>query len=72
MPFRDLQCALYNGRPVLGTQEAYRWVPFYGGEQSAFLLGRREQPRAGREKWLPRTKGDLEGFKEKGALPLGL
>ncbi|XP_036746630.2 ADAMTS-like protein 5 isoform X3 [Manis pentadactyla] len=31
MPFRDLQCALYNGRPVLGTQKTYQWVPFYGG-----------------------------------------
>lgn len=32
MPFRDLQCALYNGHPVLGTQKTYQWVPFYGGE----------------------------------------
>ncbi|XP_055286623.1 ADAMTS-like protein 5 isoform X7 [Moschus berezovskii] len=31
MPFRDLQCALYNGHPVLGTQKTYQWVPFYGG-----------------------------------------
>ncbi|XP_036874295.2 ADAMTS-like protein 5 isoform X4 [Manis javanica] len=31
MPFRDLQCALYNGRPVLGTQKTYQWVPFHGG-----------------------------------------
>ncbi|XDB52066.1 PREDICTED: ADAMTS-like protein 5 isoform X7 [Capra hircus] len=31
MPFRDLQCALYNGHPVLGTQNTYQWVPFYGG-----------------------------------------
>lgn len=30
MPFRDLQCALYNGHPVLGTQKTYQWVPFYG------------------------------------------
>ncbi|XP_055463599.1 ADAMTS-like protein 5 [Psammomys obesus] len=30
MPFRDLQCALYNGHPVLGTQNTYRWVPFHG------------------------------------------
>ncbi|XP_058138152.1 ADAMTS-like protein 5 isoform X2 [Dasypus novemcinctus] len=29
-PFRDLQCALYNGRPVLGAQETYQWVPFHG------------------------------------------
>ncbi|XP_043321512.1 ADAMTS-like protein 5 isoform X3 [Cervus elaphus] len=31
MPFRDLQCALYNGHPILGTQKTYQWVPFYGG-----------------------------------------
>ncbi|XP_053076186.1 ADAMTS-like protein 5 isoform X2 [Acinonyx jubatus] len=30
IPFRDLQCALYNGHPVLGTQTTYQWVPFYG------------------------------------------
>ncbi|KAH0514196.1 ADAMTS-like protein 5 [Microtus ochrogaster] len=30
-PFRDLQCALYNGLPVLGTQKTYQWVPFHGG-----------------------------------------
>uniref|UniRef100_G1P0X0 ADAMTS like 5 n=1 Tax=Myotis lucifugus TaxID=59463 RepID=G1P0X0_MYOLU len=30
MPFRDLQCALYNGHPVLGPQKTYQWVPFYG------------------------------------------
>ncbi|ELV09338.1 ADAMTS-like protein 5 [Tupaia chinensis] len=29
-PFRDLQCALYNGHPVLGTQGTYQWVPFHG------------------------------------------
>ncbi|XP_029421304.1 ADAMTS-like protein 5 isoform X3 [Nannospalax galili] len=28
--FRDLQCALYNGHPVLGTQKTYQWVPFHG------------------------------------------
>ncbi|XP_062965803.1 ADAMTS-like protein 5 isoform X5 [Cynocephalus volans] len=31
VPFRDIQCALYNGRPVLGTQKTYQWVPFHGG-----------------------------------------
>uniref|UniRef100_A0A8C5KTG3 ADAMTS-like 5 n=1 Tax=Jaculus jaculus TaxID=51337 RepID=A0A8C5KTG3_JACJA len=30
VPFRDLQCALYNGHPVLGTQATYQWVPFHG------------------------------------------
>nr|XP_048316151.1 ADAMTS-like protein 5 isoform X2 [Myodes glareolus] len=29
-PFRDLQCALYNGHPVLGSQKTYQWVPFHG------------------------------------------
>lgn len=28
--FRDLQCSLYNGHPVLGPQKTYQWVPFYG------------------------------------------
>ncbi|XP_027625371.1 LOW QUALITY PROTEIN: ADAMTS-like protein 5 [Tupaia chinensis] len=36
-PFRDLQCALYNGHPVLGTQGTYQWVPFHGGEWPALL-----------------------------------
>ncbi|XP_060037488.1 ADAMTS-like protein 5 isoform X4 [Erinaceus europaeus] len=35
-PFRDLQCALYNGRPVLGSQQAYQWVPFYGGSFAGY------------------------------------
>ncbi|XP_074160631.1 ADAMTS-like protein 5 isoform X2 [Sminthopsis crassicaudata] len=30
MPFRELQCALYNSRPVLSDQATYQWVPFYG------------------------------------------
>ncbi|XP_076775588.1 ADAMTS-like protein 5 isoform X3 [Arvicanthis niloticus] len=30
IPFRDLQCSLYNGYPVLGTQKTYQWVPFHG------------------------------------------
>ncbi|XP_036746629.2 ADAMTS-like protein 5 isoform X2 [Manis pentadactyla] len=37
MPFRDLQCALYNGRPVLGTQKTYQWVPFYGAPNQCDL-----------------------------------
>ncbi|XP_016044470.1 ADAMTS-like protein 5 isoform X2 [Erinaceus europaeus] len=36
-PFRDLQCALYNGRPVLGSQQAYQWVPFYGAPNQCDL-----------------------------------
>ncbi|KAJ7308134.1 hypothetical protein JRQ81_008645 [Phrynocephalus forsythii] len=30
IPFRALQCSLYNGKPVLGAQEPDRWEPFYG------------------------------------------
>ncbi|EHB13510.1 ADAMTS-like protein 5 [Heterocephalus glaber] len=37
MPFRDLQCALYNGRPVLGDQKTYQWVPFHGAPNQCDL-----------------------------------
>ncbi|XP_019659642.1 ADAMTS-like protein 5 isoform X2 [Ailuropoda melanoleuca] len=37
IPFRDLQCALYNGRPVLGAQKTYQWVPFYGAPNQCDL-----------------------------------
>ncbi|XP_043321511.1 ADAMTS-like protein 5 isoform X2 [Cervus elaphus] len=37
MPFRDLQCALYNGHPILGTQKTYQWVPFYGAPNQCDL-----------------------------------
>uniref|UniRef100_A0A8P0TLL6 ADAMTS like 5 n=1 Tax=Canis lupus familiaris TaxID=9615 RepID=A0A8P0TLL6_CANLF len=37
IPFRDLQCALYNGHPVLGTQRTYQWVPFYGAPNQCDL-----------------------------------
>ncbi|KAM8765920.1 ADAMTS-like protein 5 [Rhynchonycteris naso] len=37
MPFRDLQCALYNGHPVLGPQKTYQWVPFYGAPNQCDL-----------------------------------
>uniref|UniRef100_A0A5F7ZTK0 ADAMTS like 5 n=1 Tax=Macaca mulatta TaxID=9544 RepID=A0A5F7ZTK0_MACMU len=37
VPFRDLQCALYNGRPVLGTQKTYQWVPFHGAPNQCDL-----------------------------------
>ncbi|XP_059950720.1 ADAMTS-like protein 5 isoform X7 [Mesoplodon densirostris] len=37
VPFRDLQCALYNGHPVLGTQKTYQWVPFYGAPNQCNL-----------------------------------
>ncbi|XP_019512934.1 PREDICTED: ADAMTS-like protein 5 isoform X4 [Hipposideros armiger] len=37
MLFRDLQCALYNGYPVLGSQKTYQWVPFYGAPNQCDL-----------------------------------
>lgn len=39
VPFRDLQCALYNGLPVLGTHKTYQWVPFHGGECGQGCVG---------------------------------
>ncbi|XP_029888089.1 ADAMTS-like protein 5 isoform X3 [Aquila chrysaetos chrysaetos] len=30
VPFRAMQCSLYDNKPVLGTQARYRWVPFHG------------------------------------------
>ncbi|KAM4706445.1 ADAMTS-like protein 5 [Discoglossus pictus] len=29
-PFRDVQCSLYNYRPIPGSKQGYQWVPFYG------------------------------------------
>ncbi|XP_051684596.1 ADAMTS-like protein 5 isoform X4 [Oryctolagus cuniculus] len=37
VPFRDLQCALYNGRPVLGAPQTYQWVPFLGAPNQCDL-----------------------------------
>ncbi|XP_036090098.1 ADAMTS-like protein 5 isoform X2 [Rousettus aegyptiacus] len=37
MPFRDLQCALYNGHPVPSPQKTYQWVPFYGAPNQCDL-----------------------------------
>ncbi|XP_077889011.1 ADAMTS-like protein 5 isoform X4 [Ictidomys tridecemlineatus] len=37
VPFRDLQCALYNGHPVLGTQKTYQWIPFHGAPNQCDL-----------------------------------
>ncbi|XP_058435232.1 ADAMTS-like protein 5 isoform X7 [Marmota monax] len=37
VPFRDLQCALYNGHPVLGTQKIYQWIPFHGAPNQCDL-----------------------------------
>uniref|UniRef100_A0A8D0BI41 ADAMTS/ADAMTS-like cysteine-rich domain-containing protein n=1 Tax=Salvator merianae TaxID=96440 RepID=A0A8D0BI41_SALMN len=30
VPFRDIQCSLYNGKLILESQTPYQWVPFYG------------------------------------------
>uniref|UniRef100_A0A8C3RZ40 ADAMTS/ADAMTS-like cysteine-rich domain-containing protein n=1 Tax=Chelydra serpentina TaxID=8475 RepID=A0A8C3RZ40_CHESE len=30
LPFRALQCALYDGKPIPGSQARYRWAPFHG------------------------------------------
>ncbi|XP_073402738.1 ADAMTS-like protein 5 isoform X1 [Dendrobates tinctorius] len=30
VPFRDVQCTLYNNRPIPGSSQRYHWVPFYG------------------------------------------
>ncbi|XP_055563074.1 ADAMTS-like protein 5 isoform X1 [Falco cherrug] len=30
VPFRAMQCSLYDNKPVLGTPVRYRWVPFHG------------------------------------------
>ncbi|XP_030365021.1 ADAMTS-like protein 5 isoform X2 [Strigops habroptila] len=30
VPFRAMQCSLYNKKPVLGTSARYQWVPFHG------------------------------------------
>lgn len=34
VPFRAMQCSLYDNRPVLGASARYRWVPFHGGERA--------------------------------------
>ncbi|KAK2542241.1 Adamtsl5 [Columba guinea] len=30
VPFRAMQCSLYDNKPVLGTSARYSWVPFHG------------------------------------------
>ncbi|KAM9516256.1 ADAMTS-like protein 5 [Guaruba guarouba] len=30
VPFRAMQCSLYDNKPVLGTSARYQWVPFHG------------------------------------------
>ncbi|KAG8454574.1 hypothetical protein GDO86_000985 [Hymenochirus boettgeri] len=37
LPFRNMQCAVYNYKPVLGSQLGYRWVPFYEAPDTCHL-----------------------------------
>ncbi|OCU00441.1 hypothetical protein XELAEV_18006218mg [Xenopus laevis] len=37
LPFRDLQCALHNYRPIPGSKRGYKWVPFYGAPTACHL-----------------------------------
>nr|XP_060640713.1 ADAMTS-like protein 5 [Anolis sagrei ordinatus] len=37
VPFRDLQCGLYNGKPLPGGRDPYQWVPFHGAPNSCDL-----------------------------------
>ncbi|XP_061457628.1 ADAMTS-like protein 5 isoform X2 [Rhineura floridana] len=30
VPFRAMQCSLYNRKPIAGSQTPYQWVPFHG------------------------------------------
>uniref|UniRef100_A0A674ID19 ADAMTS/ADAMTS-like cysteine-rich domain-containing protein n=1 Tax=Terrapene triunguis TaxID=2587831 RepID=A0A674ID19_9SAUR len=30
VPFRAVQCSLYDGKPIPGSQARYQWVPFHG------------------------------------------
>ncbi|KAM6460603.1 ADAMTS-like protein 5 isoform 2-T2 [Liasis olivaceus] len=30
VPFRAMQCSLYDSKPILGGQTRYQWVPFHG------------------------------------------
>ncbi|XP_061330571.1 ADAMTS-like protein 5 [Pezoporus flaviventris] len=30
VPFRAMQCSLYDNKPILGTSARYQWVPFHG------------------------------------------
>ncbi|XP_053228587.1 ADAMTS-like protein 5 isoform X3 [Podarcis raffonei] len=40
-PFRAVQCSLYDGKPVLGSQTPYQWVPFYGESRLRWAAGLR-------------------------------
>ncbi|KAM6235869.1 ADAMTS-like protein 5 isoform 3-T3 [Porphyrio hochstetteri] len=37
VPFRAMQCSLYDNKPILGTSARYRWVPFHGAPNSCDL-----------------------------------
>ncbi|XP_048783406.1 ADAMTS-like protein 5 isoform X3 [Lagopus muta] len=41
VPFRAMQCSLYDDKPVQGMQTRHRWVPFYGalmGSDGRYVL----------------------------------
>lgn len=38
VPFRAMQCSLYDNKPVRGTSARYRWVPFHGGESPGWRV----------------------------------
>ncbi|XP_044139377.1 ADAMTS-like protein 5 [Bufo gargarizans] len=37
VPFRNVQCTLYNNRPIPGSSQRYHWVPFYGAPNPCHL-----------------------------------
>ncbi|KAM5194543.1 ADAMTS-like protein 5 isoform 2-T2 [Mantella aurantiaca] len=38
VPFRNVQCAVFNNRPIPGSSEqTYNWVPFYGASNACEL-----------------------------------
>ncbi|KAM4807841.1 ADAMTS-like protein 5 [Rhinophrynus dorsalis] len=37
LPFRDVQCSLYNNRGIPGNHQKYQWVPFYGAPTACDL-----------------------------------
>ncbi|XP_025920529.1 ADAMTS-like protein 5 [Apteryx rowi] len=37
VPFRAMQCSVYDAKPVLGAPAGYRWVPFHGAPNACDL-----------------------------------
>ncbi|XP_069468325.1 ADAMTS-like protein 5 [Ambystoma mexicanum] len=37
VPFRAMQCTLYNSKSIPGSQDRYQWAPFYGAPNSCDL-----------------------------------